>query len=160
MSSTSAQTSTRSPVSVAGSQLIWYSFSWLLCVSLCHSPHAHTSSEHAHSPYACVTAVRHLLFRIFSLGALTLSAVVCFRFALRCGATSSSAAVSDQRILQLLCVNISMNWPPTTRSCNGQKDFKVAGSWVTWHIHFLFWDSVLVPVEALAVFLIRAEVHV
>lgn len=155
MSSTSAQTSTRSPVSVAGSQLIWYSFSWLLC--LCHSPHAHTLSE---SPYACVTAVRHLLFRIFSLSALTLSAAVCFIFALRCGATSSSAAVSDQRILQLRCVNISMNWPPTTRSWNGQKDFKVAGSWVTWHIHFLFWDSVLGPVEALAVFLIRAEVHV
>lgn len=56
VSPTSAQTSTRSPVSVAGSQLIWYSFSWLLCVSLYHSPQAHTLSEHAHSPYACVTA--------------------------------------------------------------------------------------------------------
>lgn len=88
-----------SPVPVAGRQLIGYSFSWLLlrvCVSLCHAPHAHTLRACALSASTCATAVRHLLFRIFSLGTLTPSAAAA--------ASHLHRAVSDQRILQLVCV--------------------------------------------------------
>lgn len=128
MSFRSAQTSTRSPVSVACSQLIGYSFSWLLCVSLCHAPHAPRLSVRALSPYACVTAVRHLLFRIFSLSALTLSAAVCIA----------------QFLIREFCSSCVWTSPWTDHHqpwavMDSKKDFK-AGSWVTWHIHSVFWD--------------------
>lgn len=140
MSSRSAQTSTGSPVSVAGSQLIRYSFLWLF---LCHSPHAHIvwARSLLLCERDCCQTFSAIFYSVYS--AYSLSVAVRFLFALRCGAMLSSAAVSDQRILALLCVHISMNWPLTTPSCSGQKkDFKAASSWVTWHIHFLFWDSV------------------
>lgn len=64
--------------------------------------------------------------------------------------SGNSAASACDHLHELTTNNPELYW--------SIKDFKVAGSWVTWHI--LFWDSVLVPVEALAFFLIRAEVHI